>query len=73
VNGCQVLPIMPTAIDEYRMLDDGTYLQPSLTPRWQISSAELLCTQPAAPSGLRPFADYEDYGIVGLPPCLTRR
>jgi hypothetical protein len=67
VDGQQVLPIMPTAIDEYRLFDDGTYLHPFLTPRWPIQSGhELLYSQPSAPEPIRPFSGYEDYESRGI-------
>ena len=60
------MPIMPTAIDEYRILDDGTFLHPSLTPRWPLPKLPLLYTQPKAPRDVPPFKDYEDYERRGL-------
>lgn len=61
-----ITPIMPTAIDEFRILDDGTYLQPHLTPRWRLPQTDLLYTQPKAPKNENPFQDYEDYERRGL-------
>ena len=61
-----ITPIMPTAIDEYRILDDGTFLHPSLTPRWPLPDVPLLYTQPKAIKGVPPFKNYEDYERRGL-------
>ena len=58
---------MPTAIDEFRILDDGTYLHPCLTPRWKLYSGELVFTLPDSRSSGRPFESYEDYEVRGLP------
>lgn len=66
VNGRHVVPVMPTAIDEFRILDDGTYLHPALTPRWQIYNGELLYSQPRPQSTHRSFADVEDFERSGL-------
>ncbi|MCK4625999.1 MAG: hypothetical protein KAV00_11855 [Phycisphaerae bacterium] len=67
VEKCHIVPIMPTAIDEFRILDDGTYLHPCLTPRWPIHKCdELLYSRPEAPEKDRAFADDEDYEARGL-------
>jgi len=58
---------MPTAIDEFRILDDGTFLHPRLTPRWSLHPGDLLYSLPKAPDGKEDFRDYEDYEERGLP------
>lgn len=61
VGNRHVTPMMPTAIDEFRIFDDGVYLHPYLTPRWPIPEDDLLYTRPSAPEKVRPYADYDDY------------
>ena len=63
----RIVPIMPPAIDEFRMLDDGSCLHPHLTPRWKPQSADLLFTLPDPPEGVKRFENYEDYESRGLP------
>ncbi|MBN2129720.1 MAG: hypothetical protein JW741_09495 [Sedimentisphaerales bacterium] len=41
-----LVPVMPTAIDEYRFLSDGEALQPWLRPRWPLPAGELLYCLP---------------------------
>ena len=67
-SDCHVIPIIPTAIDEFRILDDGTYLHPCLTPRWSLLRGDLLFSLPNAP-GLQygSYQDYQDYETRGLP------
>lgn len=65
-SGRCVAPVMPTAIDEYRILDDGTFLQPHLSPRWPLMTADLMYVVPNAPEGEEPFASYDDYERRGL-------
>ena len=61
-----VVPIMPTAIDEFRLLDDGTYLQPHLTRRWKLGEGEYLYCRPEAPEGMKGFDNHQDYETRGL-------
>ncbi len=62
----RVTPIMPTAIDEFRFLDDGKQLQPFLTPRWRLPEGNILYTRPTAPQNTRSFENYDDYERRGL-------
>ncbi len=62
-----IVPIMPTAIDEFRMLDDGSHLHPHLIPRWTLQNVDLLFTLPDPPPKAGFFKNYEDYESRGLP------
>lgn len=64
---CHIVPVMPTAIDEFRILDDGTYLHPCLTPRWPFQEGEMLFSLPQPPAGDKAFESYEDYESRGVP------
>ncbi len=66
-GSCHVVPVMPTAIDEFRILDDGTYLHPCLIPRWKLQEGELLFSLPQPPAGKKAFEDYGDYESRGVP------
>ncbi len=50
-----IVPIMPTAIDEFRLLKDGDRTLPWLSPRWPLPEAGLLYS--AIPEG----QSYEEY------------
>ena len=63
----QILPVMPTAIDEFRIFDDGKYLHPHLTPRWPLHGGNLLYSLPKASQNMKDFTDYSDFAIRGLP------
>jgi len=45
-EACHVLPVMPTAIDEFRLLSDGVHLVPRLKPRWPLPEGKLLYSLP---------------------------
>ncbi|KKL17542.1 hypothetical protein LCGC14_2484520, partial [marine sediment metagenome] len=64
---CHIVPVMPTAIDEFRILDDGTYLHPCLTPRWPLQEGKLLFSLPQPPEDNKAFESYEDYESRGVP------
>ncbi|MFW6107014.1 MAG: hypothetical protein ACOC8H_02535 [bacterium] len=66
-SSVHIVPIMPTAIDEFRLLDDGTYLHPRLTPRWPLQKGPLLYSLPKPPAGRADFRDHVDYEERGLP------
>ncbi len=56
VENRRVVPIMPTAIDEYRIMIDGLHFLPHLTPRWPLEEPDKLLY--VLPPG---FKDYEEY------------
>jgi len=66
-DNCHIVPVMPTAIDEFRILDDGTYLHPCLTPRWRLQEGELLFSLPKPPASDKAFESYKDYESRGVP------
>jgi len=66
IGGIRVVPVRPTAIDEFRLLDDGTYLQPYLTPRWPFCEKRSMYCLPKLLRGEREFADYPDFERRGL-------
>jgi hypothetical protein len=65
-SGARIVPINPTAIDEFRILDDGTYLHPSLTSRWPIQEGELLYSRHKISNGTNDFISDEDFEHRGL-------
>lgn len=65
-GNCHIVPVMPTAIDEFRILDDGTYLHPCLTSRWRLREGELLFSLPKPPTGVKEFESYDDYESWGM-------
>ena len=61
-----IVPVRPTAIDEFRLLDDGTHLQPYLTTRWPFcEKRSMYCLPKVLPEG-RKFVDYPDFELRGL-------
>jgi hypothetical protein len=67
-DSVSLVPVMPTAIDEYRFFSDGTYLHPYLLPRWPLQAGELMYCQPERPEGqtFRSYAEYERLGIATI-------
>lgn len=64
-NGRRVVPIMPTAIDEYRLLSLDGELMPILSPRWPLMDARLLYCRPQSPNG-DDFNSDEEFEKRGL-------
>ncbi|MCH8879995.1 MAG: hypothetical protein IID34_08945 [Planctomycetes bacterium] len=64
-NGRRVVPIMPTAIDEYRLLRVDGELMPILSPRWPLMDSQLLYCRPQSPNG-DDFNSDEEFERRGL-------
>ena len=63
VGECHVIPIRPTAIDEFRLLRDGEHLIPRLKARWPLPHGELLYS---CPNGFDSYDEFERRGIASI-------
>ncbi len=64
-RGRSLIPIMPTAIDEYRLLKLDDRIQPRLTPRWPLPDCELLYCRPSLPGGGE-YMSHDDFEARAL-------
>ncbi len=56
-----VVPVMPTAIDEYRFLKDGEKLLPRLAPRWPLPTREDGTREDLLYTACDGYDTYEEY------------